>query len=193
MDPKILKSDLRDAIRDRLSHMSDTLKAAESRSVSRRVMESLPKEAMTVCAYVPMKSEVDIRPVLEHLLEKKTALFLPRFEGKLVFRKVTSLTELIPGTLGVMEPPASAAELDPQALAVALVPARAYARDGRRLGRGNGGYDIWIRAQRKLNPKTQFWGICYDAQLVNDVPMEDHDERVDAVITGRGLIECKEK
>lgn len=194
MDPKIAKADLRNAIRDRLAHMSDTLRAAESRSVSRRIIESLPPKPVAVCAYVPLKTEADLRPVLDHLLEKNYPLYLPRFEGgKLAFRHITDLKDLVPGALGIQEPSASEHLLDPQDLAIALVPARAYATDGRRLGRGNGGYDIWIRAQRNMNPKTQFWGIAYEAQVVHEIPMEEHDERVDAVITARGLINCKSR
>jgi 5-formyltetrahydrofolate cyclo-ligase len=191
MDPVQAKSGLRDAIRVRLERMSDKDRDAESRSVSRRIIESLPQDPVTVCAYVPLKMEVNIRPALAHMLDKGFPLFLPRFEGgKMVFRQAENLTDLVMGPFNIPEPLPSAHLLNPAQLAIAFVPARAYAMDGKRLGRGNGGYDIWIRAQRSANPATQFWGIAFEAQIVNDIPMQAHDERVNAIITARGRVVC---
>ncbi|MFA7682254.1 MAG: 5-formyltetrahydrofolate cyclo-ligase, partial [Candidatus Peribacteraceae bacterium] len=73
----------------------------------------------------------------------------------------------------------------------ALIPGRAFDRDGNRLGRGNGSYDHWIREQRTANPQTKIWGIAFECQIVPIVPTEEHDERVDALITARGLIHVK--
>jgi hypothetical protein len=55
-----------------------------------------------------------------------------------------------------------------------------------RMGGGNGGYDIWIREKRKVSPETQFWGVAYEHQIMNEVPMEEHDEKVDRIVTARG-------
>ncbi len=188
MHPTEAKKLLRQSIAERLARLSPKDRAAESRSVCRRVMENLPTPPLCVCAYIPLKDEVDIHPLLEELLATNYELYLPRFEGKLVFRRATDLKTLTKGKFDIPEPPADAAMLDPQAETVVLVPGRAFTRDGQRMGRGNGGYDIWIRGQRKANPATQFWGVCFEHQVVNEVPMEGHDERVDATVTARMII-----
>ena len=188
MDPREAKSHLRAAIRDRLSHISDKERHAESRSLCKRIAEHLPAKPVTICGYYPLKDEIDLRPVLIPLIEQGWPVYLPRFEdGKLAFRKAaaSSFDDLTPGPWGIPEPALTAEALDPLKLAIALVPARAYTLTGERLGRGNGGYDIWIRKQRSLNPKTKFWGVCLEAQIVQDIPMEEHDERVDAIVTAR--------
>ena len=116
------------------------------------------------------------------------ALYLPRKEGPhFVFRKIESVDALLPDDFKIPAPTADSPLLKPSNCAVVLVPARAFDRSGNRLGRGNGGYDIWIRKQRKENPKTQFWGIALECQVVQEIPMEVHDERVDAIVTARGL------
>jgi 5-formyltetrahydrofolate cyclo-ligase len=194
MDPKAAKTELRDAIKDRLSRITEGERAADGRSLSRRIIEALPPEPVPIAAYMPMRTEPDITLLLEHLLEKGYPLYLPRFEGgKMALRQATNLKTLIKGQLGVLEPSPTAPLLKPQDLAIAVVPARAYNKKGQRLGRGNGGYDIWIRAQRAANPNTQFWGVIFEQQLVRDIPMEAHDEVVDAVITAREKIDCKGK
>jgi 5-formyltetrahydrofolate cyclo-ligase len=65
-----------------------------------------------------------------------------------------------------------------------LVPGRAFTKAGGRLGRGGGTYDRWINAQRKKNPATRFIGVCFRCQIIKELPMEEHDEKVDEVVTG---------
>ena len=189
MHPSEAKQQLRDAITQRLSRMDEPARQAESRSVCRRVLEKLPPGPVTIAVYAALKSEVDLTFLIDELLKRESTIFFPKYEGgKMVFRSAPSMSELTPGQFGILEPPSSNPLLDASTLDFAIVPARAYTKDGKRMGRGNGGYDIWIRAQRKLNPKTQFWGVCFEAQLVDDVPMEAHDERVDVVVTQRGTL-----
>lgn len=190
MHPNDQKEHLRQSVKERILQMNEKERAAEGRSLSRRLIELLPPEPVAIAAYVPMKTEVDITLFLNHLLENHYSLFLPRAEGgKLVFRRAESLEGLKVGMFGVPEVPETAPLLETKDLAIAIVPARAYDRKGARLGRGNGGYDIWIRKQRAENPRTQFWGVIFECQLLKDVPMEEHDERVDKIITARGLAE----
>ncbi len=187
MHPFQEKESLRAAISERLKRMDDAARQAESRSCCRRVLENLPPGPCTVAVYAALRSEVDLRLLIDECWKRGSTLYFPRHEGgKMAFRKVTSLSELAVGTYGIYEPPQSGLLLDPVILDVAVIPARAYSTDGRRMGRGNGGYDIWIRTQRKAHPSTKFWGVCFDAQILQDIPMEPHDERVDAVMTSRG-------
>ena len=189
MDPRAAKSQLRAAIDERLQRLSDKDRSAESRSLCRRILEALPKEPSIICAFYPLKDEADIRPLLQEIIARGYALYLPRKEGKhFVFRRVGSMEALQPDDFRVPAPTADAPLLKPEDCAVALVPGRAFDRKGNRLGRGNGGYDIWIREQRKKNPKTAFWGVALECQTAQEIPMEAHDERVDAVITARGIV-----
>ena len=188
MDPKAAKADLRAAIKDRLARLSAKDRSAESRSLCKRILEMLPNVPITLCAYYPLSDEADILPIIGELQKRGDRIFLPAHEtGKLVFRQMSSIENLIPGDFGIPEPPLDAPRLHPHDLSIALLPGRAFDRKGNRLGRGNGGYDIWIRKQRKENPATQFWGVALECQIVQEIPMEGHDERVDAIVTARGI------
>jgi 5-formyltetrahydrofolate cyclo-ligase len=182
------KADLRSAITARLTRLTPKQRDAESRSLCRRILELLPKEPSTICLYYPLSDEADVRPLLSALPALGHTVFLPRKEGKhFVFRKMESVESLLPDDFRIPAPADDADLLDPKDLTVALVPGRAFDTKGNRLGRGNGGYDVWIRSQRALNPQTKFWGVIFECQLSQDIPMEAHDERVDAVITARGF------
>ncbi len=58
------------------------------------------------------------------------------------------------------------------------------------MGRGNGGYDIWIQQQKNQNPDTQYWGVALDCQIVQEVPVEPHDQKMNAIVTSREIIFC---
>lgn len=191
MHPRDQKNELRHAIKDRIAHLSDTLRKAESRSLCRRIIENLPKTSGAICAYYPLKDEADLRPLILALQKLKYTVFLPKYEeGKLVFRQCENLDHLKAGRFDIPEPPTESPLLNPKDLLVALVPGRAFTKKGERLGRGNGGYDMWIRQQRQQNPNTKYWGVAFDCQIVNEIPIEEHDEKIDAVVTARGLTMC---
>lgn len=71
---------------------------------------------------------------------------------------------------------------------IVLVPGRAFDRERQRLGRGNGGYDIWIAKQRQQNPATKYWGVAFEHQIVPSIPVESHDQPMDAVVTPREFL-----
>lgn len=189
MDLQQEKSLLRQRIAERMEKLSEKDRAVESRSLCRRILELLPADAQMLCAYYPLPSEADLRPLLNILLRQGRAVYLPHFaDRKLTFRRALDLDYLVTGALKIKEPPPDAQPLDPARLDLALIPGRAFDAEHYRLGRGNGGYDIWIRAQREANPATTFWGVALACQIAREVPHEARDERVNAVVTARGML-----
>ena len=79
-------------------------------------------------------------------------------------------------------PPAGQPEACPEAL---LVPALAYSREGVRLGRGSGYYDRVLK-----NYGGTRIGVCFDEQLCFEVPEENHDQKVEVVVTEKQVIFC---
>jgi 5-formyltetrahydrofolate cyclo-ligase len=91
---------------------------------------------------------------------------------------------LAPGRYGLLEP------LGPRLGATAVgtadvvvVPALAVARDGIRLGRGGGYYD---RALQHARPDAVVVALVFDDEFVDELPAEEHDWRVTAVVTPSG-------
>ena len=66
-----------------------------------------------------------------------------------------------------------------------LVPGVAFDPSGGRLGYGMGCYD---RVLERTKPGTPLVGIGYDFQLVDEIPMEEHDVRLSAIIVERGTL-----
>ncbi len=183
------KASLRTAIDDRIKRLSEGDRSAESRSLCRRLTEGIP-EGTPICAFFPMRSEPDITPFLEEVLRRGDPLYLPCFDGALIFRQTTDLSSLIRGKLGTLEPNADSPLLSPPlSLLTLLIPGRAFDPHGHRLGRGNGGYDQWIDNERKNGVQMRLIGVALECQIMDSVPVESHDQRMDAVATARGITE----
>lgn len=69
---------------------------------------------------------------------------------------------------------------DPQSIDVVIVPGVAFTAGGDRLGQGGGWYD---RLLAELRDDCTTIGVCFDEQLVDEIPVDDHDRRVDVVIS----------
>ena len=99
------------------------------------------------------------------------------------------LARLPDGTTELMEPSQDEEKLGIKDVTVALLPGLGFDPTGGRIGRGNGGYDIWLKELRAKNPAARVWGIALDCQMVDRVPRETHDQTVDVVVTPRGIID----
>lgn len=110
----------------------------------------------------------------------------PRVSGDTLFFHLAEWSALTPGFGGIPEPSASAPLVTPDLL---LVPLLAATRDGRRLGQGGGFYDRTLRRLRDHRPVVAI-GLAWDVQLVDDLPVEPWDERLDFVATPTRLVDC---
>ncbi|AYG60320.1 5-formyltetrahydrofolate cyclo-ligase [Rhizobium jaguaris] len=139
-----------------------------------------------VSGFLPIRSEVDIRPLMARLRERGARLCVPVILDKrtIVFRELVPGAPLVSSGFGTAGPGPEAAVLDPQ---IMLVPLSAFDSTGHRIGYGAGYYDRAIDQlhQKGLNPRLI--GIAFDCQEVPSVPAEPHDVRLDAILTESGL------
>ena len=82
------------------------------------------------------------------------------------------------GYFGIMEPIA-ATPVAPSEIDVMVVPGVIFTREGARCGRGKGFYDRYL-ANEGFRAYTI--GVCYPCQIVEELPTEEHDRKVDKVI-----------
>lgn len=141
-------------------------------------------DASPVGAYWPIRSEVDVRPLLEALIARGQDAALPQIlHPHLSFRLWKPGDPLVHGGFKVSEPGPDAPECTPRAL---LVPLAAFDRRGGRVGYGKGHFDRAIAALRERGPLVAV-GLAFAAQEVGQVPQEAHDQRLDAVVTEAGV------
>ena len=132
--------------------------------------------AQTILLYYPLPDEADVRPLLQRFPDKQ--FLLPVVVGDdLELRVYEGEESLRRGAFGILEPTGDILT-DYESIQLAIIPGVAFTPDGRRLGRGRGYYD------RLLPRLTQAYklGVCWPFQLLDDIPTEPHDIRMDGVI-----------
>ena len=93
------------------------------------------------------------------------------------------------GRYGVEIPPAGAPVFRPD---VVLVPLVAFDRRGNRLGYGAGYYDRTLERLRQMSARLHVIGVAYAFQEVESIEPEPHDQKLDVIVTEKGVILCSQ-
>lgn len=140
--------------------------------------------ATTVAAYLAVEHEPPTLLLLDTLRSHGVQVLLPVIDGVgLDWAPYAGPAGLAPGPLGLSEPSTPRLGVEAASAAdVVVVPALAVDRLGNRLGRGRGFYDRAL-----INVSAPVIAVVYDDELVDEVPAEPHDRRVDAVLRPGGF------
>ena len=185
----VAKAALRQAILARRSALAPEAVAAAGRLAAQRVL-ALPAyvQAREILAYMAVRNELDAGPIARQALAQGKRLLLPRCRdgapGLVDLGCVGCLSEAVPGSYGILEPPREACR-PPEAFSpdLILVPGLAFDRRGNRLGFGGGYYDRLLALPMAQKAFTA--GLGYDFQLVPTLPADPWDQPVNAVVTDR--------
>jgi len=163
-----------------LKHQHAGQLARWSAEIVERLSDAITLHPSVVLAYWPLADEVDLRPLLDRLVESGTTVLLPRVtrETTMELRRYTSRADLCEGAFHIMEPTGELFTAYDQ-IGLALVPGVAFDSAGRRLGRGRGYYD---RLLPRLTVARKV-GVCFPFQRVAEVPAEAHDVLMDTVVS----------
>lgn len=161
------------ALRKEIEQKLDAFKKKDQESheiTSKLLAMEEYRNADVILAYAPMKNEVDISALFED-----GRLLFPYIEGKEMFFAPPPLKK---GAHGFFEPEKRIPSYFKNA--IILVPARALTMDGFRLGRGGGYYDRFLE---KNKAGLFSIGLAFSVQIVDKLPVENHDRRLDVVLT----------
>ncbi|WP_344931219.1 5-formyltetrahydrofolate cyclo-ligase [Saccharopolyspora gregorii] len=184
------KSEWRRVLEERRRTIDETTRSAEAGSLRSAVLGWAERcSPRVVAAYVPVRGEPGSTALLDALRAASCRVLLPVVVGAapLDWADYTGADSLDRARYGLLEPNGprlGAAELG--AADAVLVPALAVDERGVRLGRGAGHYD---RSLPLADPAARLIAVVRDAEFVAELPGEEHDVRMHAVITpGRGLV-----
>lgn len=166
--------------------MSADTRIAQAKKITLRLRELCSQQDwQNVAVYLANNEEVDIDNFIAWLLKRGTKVHAPCSEG---FAPLDNLENVAHGNFGVREPQ-NTAVLVPQLVpqdTVFLVPGLAFDKHGGRLGFGGGWYD---RALANFQHSLKI-GIAFDCQIVDEVPCEAHDVKMDVIVTPSWSAEC---
>ena len=167
-------------MRELLVQKRRMLPSAERGMFSEQVLQQLEqmhcfRDAKTVLLYYPVQNELDVLPLVKKYKREKTLLFPVSHRRGITVHPYAGNEHMHRGKFGIPEPttPAYEGKID-----LIIVPGVAFDAKGRRLGRGGGYYDRFIKKQTH----AVLVGVGYDFQLVDEVPAARHDQRVHRII-----------
>ena len=135
--------------------------------------------------------------MIEACLREKKVCYVPKVNGagNMQMLQITSMEELVPAPpYNIPEPKERDAKGEARSEAIDkgldlfIIPGVAFDSGGKRLGRGAGYYDIYLEkylaaAEKLSRPKPKIMALSFSCQMVPEVPCEEHDMKMDAILT----------
>jgi 5-formyltetrahydrofolate cyclo-ligase len=183
LDPQQLR---KDTLKKRDALSTEKIEK-DSKAICERIC-NLPeiKRYETIFAYVSFRSEVSTFKLIEALIASGKTVTVPITHVKakrLDAIKISNVTsDLEPGYCGIPEPTKKLCEtciIDPSEINAILLPGSVFDKRGGRFGYGGGFYDRFVS---KI-PNGVRIGLAFDLQVVEQIPLQPHDELLDFVIT----------
>ncbi len=174
----------------RLALSAQDVRKNSQRIAARLCVQAMFHQARQILLYSPDENEVDTEGLWQEARRQGKYVYYPRVTAdkqEVEFVRRHDNEPLIPGVFDILVPPGenlltSVAQTD-----LVLIPGVGFDRAGHRLGRGRGYYD---RALRDILAGALRVGLAHDYQIVSHIPIDEHDERVDYIVTEKRLIEC---
>lgn len=188
-----LKQIIRQRILPRREQLPAALRRQYSAEIARRIA-LLPQyqSACVVLGYMNFGAEFESEILARQALADGKTLLLPKVNAdtcELDVHRVTDVdTQLAPGAYGIREPMIECCAIaKPEDADFILLPGVAFGRDGARLGYGGGFYDKLLA---RLQHHPALVAGTYSLQLVEHVPQEVTDRKVQWLVTEYETIHC---
>lgn len=174
------KALIRASVGERMGALPQELYSIAGTALLDRLKPELVEAEGTIFAFASMPSELSTWPTLEWLWEQDIPVALPRVRDHVMsFHAIAGPWELERGVFGILQPPASAPRRSPSEASLIIVPGLAFTRSGLRLGRGGGYYDRFLSVRP---PGSRAVGVCLDLQVYDELPVQERDMPVDALV-----------
>ncbi len=172
--------------------ISVAIREEKSLIIQKKLLElDVVKRAKNIFIYVNFRSEVKTTYAIEKILmeNKKVTVPLTLVEQKRMDAvQIDNLKEdLEPGYCGILEPTVERAAryvFPPEKIDVVVIPGSVFDMRGGRFGYGGGYYDRFL----ERIPKAIRIGLAFDLQIVQEVPLQSHDEIIDCILSEKRTV-----
>lgn len=185
----------RQQLRRRILVRRDGLTPDERRGKSAMVANNLWQldefaNTATLFIYVNFRSEVETLPLIRQCLARGMRVAVPLTDTDNSCLAAVAITDpdrdLRPGYCGILEPAYRQRQaVDPKEIETIILPGSVFDVAGGRLGYGGGYYDRFIADSA---PRALRIGIAFEQQVVANVPLLPHDQRLNILVTEERII-----
>ncbi|MFZ6017658.1 MAG: 5-formyltetrahydrofolate cyclo-ligase [Nitrospirota bacterium] len=188
-----MKKAIREEVLRKRDEIPPDIKKVKDTLIKQRLF-TLPEfiDAKTVFFYASFRSEVETLSMIKESLEMGKRVALPKVDRgghRLRLYEIKNINELSPGYMGIPEPSLPDERLvNLNDIDLVIVPGVGFDYSGSRLGYGAGYYDILLSGSKK---KIPIIAPAYEEQLIDSIPSEMQDVRVDMIVTDKQVIKVK--
>jgi 5-formyltetrahydrofolate cyclo-ligase len=148
------------------------------------------QQATTILFYVSYDNEVYTQDMIKENLSNGKNVVVPITDAEkhcLILSKLNNWEDLECSTYSILEPKKNCIrEVSLDKIDLILVPGVVFDESGNRIGHGKGYYDNLL----KNSKKALHIGLAFEMQIVDNIPAEEHDVKVDKIVTENRIINC---
>jgi 5-formyltetrahydrofolate cyclo-ligase len=184
-------------VRRELLGRRDRIPPEVRKAKSRIIRESLLsleefRKAGIIFFFASFRSEVDTTELIKISLPAGKRVVLPKVDTAghdLLLFEVRDPGDLAPGYMGIPEPSDAAGQMSINDVDIVIIPGAGYDASGNRVGYGGGYYDRLLAGLQKGVPVI---APAFEEQVLESIPSEPHDIRVNVIVTDRRTIRCRQ-
>ena len=187
-DKSMRKQDIRKIIKRKREELNkDIKKELDSRIMNNFFDSTYINESNVIFIYVNMESEINTIDIIIKLLDMGKRVAVPKVlpgNKEMVALEIKSLLDLNEsGAFGILEPDMSKKDVGNE-VDLIILPGLAFDKRGYRIGYGGGFYDRFLERYNSIKRVS----LCYNFQIIDNIPEEDFDEAIDTIITEDKII-----
>ncbi len=190
------KASVRRSMKQILAKHQQTASSQEESQACKLLIDSLYyKKSISILTYAALPEEFSVDQFIQQALKSEKKVFLPKsfphdcsMEFYALKNHLPYSQQLIYGSYGIREPLSTLEKYEASTETLILIPGLAFTRTGQRLGRGKGFYDRFL--SRLPTHNCTFMGVCYQWQILEQLPTEKTDILLDCILTPEELINC---
>lgn len=183
-----LKKELRSRILAARKELAPDEVEARSRRICGKITESdFYAKATDICIYMPIRNEVDVKMLIDVAFADNKRIWIPKVMGdEMIFNAYEEDKLEVSESFGILES-TSETILMPHENTLIIMPGAVFDPEGGRIGYGGGYYDRYL----EKHPECHTIAVGYEIQIVEEIPVEAHDVRPEAIFTESVVYKCK--
>ncbi|MGN0438972.1 MAG: 5-formyltetrahydrofolate cyclo-ligase [Lachnospiraceae bacterium] len=182
------KKELREYMGNCRNQLSKEMVCHLSHKICEHVVNSyIFKESKCVCIYQAFRNEVCCDEIMKEAFLQNKHVYVPVTniqEKTMDFFEIFEHTNWVKGAYDILEPCITDCNLVLKEPALVCMPGICFDKEKHRIGYGGGYYDKYFM----LHPVHTKLALCYDFQIVESLPFEEHDILPDYIVTEHGLM-----
>jgi 5-formyltetrahydrofolate cyclo-ligase len=185
-----VKQAIREEVLRKRDKIPQEVRSAKNSLIKEKIF-SLPEfiSSHTVLFYASFRSEVETSKMIRESIGSGKRVLLPKVDReakRLRLYEIKDISELSSGYMGIPEPSLTDERMvSPEDVDLVVIPGLGYDYSGNRLGYGAGYYDRLLSETKK---KLIVIAPAYEEQIVDMIPAEEHDMKVDIIVTDKRIL-----